>query len=700
MMLDKLPDIDLDFAHDKKDDVIDLIFKKYGRDHVAVVGGFSTFKARSAIGDIAKVLGVSEYQVRRFTERLPFSHADDLGAVIDQSIECQDLPIHEEPYSTAVKMAMFMDGFPRYPKMHPCGVVISRGPMLDLTPCFISSKGYPTTHLDMESVEAIGLIKMDILAQGGLAVMRDVQHNLLGPRIESGHSYPSHSASDLALNETPAPLPIPNSVKDLSLFEQDILHDFHQLEPWNDPLIWEMIASGGARAVHHIESPAMIGLCRMCNVRDIDGLIAIVSVIRPGAANEQKKVGFTRRYQGLEPVTYPDPSLKECLKSTFGMVVYEEHILQICEAFAGLPPGRADVLRRALGKEKHATIKEIKSEFFQCAHQKQRAPEDIQKVWDLVSSFRGYAFCKAHSTAYGIEAYQSAWLKCYFPAEFMAAVLSNGKGFYHPLVYVLECHRLRIPLLNPCVNQPGPHFSVCKTADGKKIRVPATRVKGLTQSTVENILKERERAEFTSLQDFYLRVRPLGEEMESLIKTGAFDTFGKTRTAQFWELQFLLQNQPSVPGQAWLIPPPNLDRLPQVPLKEPSRLERLQWEAELLDVPVSGHPLDLHPNIVWETYCPVAELGNHCGKIVTTCGLVIEERIFEQTTGEPMKFLTLADYTGIIETELFSRTYKSYGLATIRYPVLEITAMVEPFENGRGHTLRVIRAGKPRIHSQ
>src|SRR5207302_7602742 len=226
--------------------------------------------------------------------------------------------------------------------------------------------------------------------------------------------------------------------------------------PWDDPAIWRLIANGNARAVHHIDSPVMISLCKMCNVRDVDTLIAIVSVIRPGAANESKKMEFARRYQGLSPVRYPHPSLEACLRSTYGLVVYEEHILQICEAFAGLPPGRADVLRRALNKQKHAVIEEIRGEFFASALSRGHSAEKTVEVWGLVTGFAGYAFCKAHSTAYGVEAYQSAWLKKYYPIEFMAAVLSNGKGFYHPLVYVLECHRLGITLLPPSVNQPGP----------------------------------------------------------------------------------------------------------------------------------------------------------------------------------------------------------------------------------------------------
>src|SRR5688572_28764954 len=266
-------------------------------------------------------------------------------------------------------MAAFLDDRPRHPKMHPCGVVLSRQPMHELTPTFISNKGFSTTHFDMDAVEEAGLVKMDILAQGGLSVMRDAR---------------------------------------ASLSKRGIVVDLGALEPWDDPEVWKMISSGGARAVHHIESPAMTTLHKMTNVQEIDGLVAIVSVIRPGAANESKKLSFTRRYQGMEPVTYPHPSLESCLRSTYGLVVYEEHILQISEAFAGLPPGRADVLRRALNKQKRTVIEEIRGEFFASARARGHSQEKIVEVWELVTGFAGYAFCKAHSTAYGVEAYQAA----------------------------------------------------------------------------------------------------------------------------------------------------------------------------------------------------------------------------------------------------------------------------------------------------
>ena len=668
MALNKLPDIDVDFPHDRKDDVVDLIFARYKREHCAVVGGFSTFQGRSAFADVAKVLGVAEREVRRFTEHFPWSfgggwvpdeHTPSGGAKLHEllaaSPENRDLPLHEEPFKTALDVAEFLDGFPRYPKMHPCGVVLSRQLMHELTPTFISNKGYPTTHFDMDAVEVIGLVKLDVLAQGGLAAMRDVK---------------------------------------ASLAQRGVTVNLGALEPWQDPQVWDMIGRGGARAVHHIESPAMTGLCRQCNVRDIDTLIAIVSVIRPGAANEGKKLAFTRRYQGLEPITYPHASLEPVLRDTFGLVVYEEHILQICEAFAGLPPGRADMLRRALNKQKRAVIEEIRGEFFASAKARGHDDAKIAEVWGLVAGFAGYAFCKAHSTAYGVEAYQAAWLKHNYPAEFMAAVLTNGKGFYDPLVYVLESHRLGLTFLPPTVNEPGPQFMV----HGKAIRVPLTRTQRLTDRTIQRLLAERARGRFASLADFHRRVTPSPEEMEAMIRAGGFDEFGQTRTQQFWETQHLHRtfgnNRES--GQGWLLPPPSLARFPGVPLREPTQRERLEAEMELLGYAVSGHPLELFPDVAWDTYCPVARLGEHVGETVVTCGLVVEQRTHHQITGEPMKFLTLADWTGLVETELFAQTYKSYGLATVRYPVLEVTATVEPFDNGRGFSLRVGRAGKPR----
>jgi DNA polymerase III alpha subunit len=429
--------------------------------------------------------------------------------------------------------------------------------------------------------------------------------------------------------------------------------------------------------------------------------------------------------------------LEPVLRDTFGLVVYEEHILQICEAFAGLPPGRGDVLRRALNKQKRAVIAEIREEFFAAARARGHAGEKIAEVWELVAGFAGYAFCKAHSTAYGVEAYQAAWLKRNYPAEFMAAVLTNGKGFYDPLVYVLEGYRLGLKFLPPTVNEPGPGFRVgggrwkvgdgrwemgdggCLRAKGVAIRVPLTRAKGLTEQTSRRLLAERERGPFDSLAGFYRRVQPSPEELETLIRAGGFDEFGEPRTRQFWEAQRLAKangrwqmadgRRQRAEGRGQNLEfdfeagrNPVAEFFAQQPglLREPTRREQLEAETELFGYAVSGHPLELFDDVAWETYCSVARLGEHVGETVVTCGLVVEQRTHHQITGEAMKFLTLADWTGMVETELFAQTYKSYGLATVRYPVLEVTATVEPFENGRGFSLRVLRAGKPRVNDE
>ncbi|HOB99816.1 MAG TPA: PHP domain-containing protein [Verrucomicrobiota bacterium] len=790
MAMRKLPDIDIDFPHDRKDDVVDLLFAKYGRDHCAVVGGFSTFRARSAFAEVAKVFGVAEREVRRFTQHFPWSMGggwpesgnSDVGrpagaggrleALLRASPECRDLPLDEEPFASALAMAEFLDGVPRHPKMHPCGMVLSRQPMSELTATFVSQKGYPTTQYDMDAVEAIGLVKMDILAQGGLAVMRDVKAMLRERGVVadcerftvthlSGEGCPNTRALDA--HEAPTRRArlraaligddtcLGSRTRGARPFEQantgqmacrehlcgaDVPLLFEHREGasgFDDPEVWGLIAGGHARGVHHIESPAMTSLCQMCNVHDIDTLIAIVSVIRPGAANEDKKREFTRRYQGLSAVACPHPAIADCLRSTFGLVVYEEHILQICEAFAGLPGGRADVLRRGLVKDDPRVVAEMAPEFAAAARRLGRTEDEIRRVWELVIGFHGYAFCRAHSTAYGVEAYQSAWLKRYFPAEYMAGVLSNGKGFYRPLVYVLECHRLGIPLVGPCVNDPGPGFRVIDrpgplpgagerasmpgSGSGRAIRVPVGSIESLSARTREAIVAERARGAYASLSDFYLRVHPGLDEMEALSKAGALDGFGRSRCEQFWEIQRAHQRWggEGTAGQPWLLPPVARD-MPTtaaaargggpgesgaggsaLDLTEPSRLQRLRWEVGLLGFPASGHPLELYPDVAWETYCPVARLGRFVGEEITLCGLVIEDRVHHQATGEPMKFLTLADWTGMIETELFARTYKTYGLATVRYPVLEVTARVEPFENGQGHSLRVVRAGRPRL---
>ena len=679
MAMHKLPDIDIDFPHDRREEVIELLFRRHGPDHCAVVGGFSTYQARSALAEIAKTLGVSEFQIRRFTEHVPRVRARDLPTAISESRECSDLPIGENPYAFAMELAVRLDGFPRHPKMHPCGVVLSGPPVTDLSPVFPSASGWPATHLDMHAVEALGLVKMDILGQAGLSVLRDTCASLRARGFDArfGVSAEPLAPSPLAV----PPLPFPTL-------------DLERLAPWEDPEVWKMIGSGGARGVHHVESPAMTTLNRMCRTRDIDCLIAIVSVIRPGAANELKKEEFARRYQGLAPIPCIHPSLEPVLRSTFGLIAYEEHVLQICEAFAGLDPGRADVLRRSLIKQDMITVERLGHEFARAAREKGRAAAETEKVWNLLLGFQGYAFCRAHSTAYGVEAYQAAVLKRYHPTEFLAAVLTHGKGFYSRLAYTLECRRLGIGILPPDVSRSDSHVFLPEP-DG--IRVPLTVIRDTGDALSRRIVRERNLRPFDSLVDFLERVRPDTGAMGSLLRAGALDGFQPSRTRLFWawrrhgsfhgktreEFPMFFSPDRNLPGQ----------------LEEPGRIQKLKDEMELLGFTASGHPLELYPEINWGRYVPIAALERHPDRRVLTCGLIVAERSHRQSDGRLMKFLTLADRTGMVETELFADAYRRWGAVAAQHPVVAVSGRVEPLANGNGFTLRVEKVEKPCLDS-
>ncbi len=739
MQFAKLADIDLDLPWDRRDEVIQHVFEKYGKEHVAMIGAVHTFQGRSAVADIAKVYGIPEREARRFTEHIPWMVGDAAEAV-RRTPECSHLPYKEEPYKTVLAMAGDFDGIPRHFAMHPCGLVISGEPIADRMPLFESAKGLYTTHYAMDDVEELGLLKMDLLGQAGLSVLRDTLQNLEESR--------------------------------------GLRIDLDKID-WKDETTWESIATGNARGVFHIESPAMTGLLVMSDCRDIDCLTAVESIIRPGAANEGRKRAFARRHQGLEPVTYPHPSLENLLADTYGLMAYEEHILLVANGFAGMPWGRADQLRRALVKNKNRDlIEELGREFKQCALRLNRTEEEIEQVWGVLHEFAGYMFNKAHSAAYAVEAFTGAWLKSRYPAEFLAAVMTSRRGFYSPILYVLEAlrqgARFRLPDLHASdprrflvtvsedsfqeavahasacsvdthvdvrpmpARVPALHAEACATELPSRLRsdvpfvveqasayaglqprknesrpaeaglqtevcpttlrgeplrpelndeilLPLDQVRGLTQSTLDRIVEQRP---FHDIGDFFRKIRPSRTEWLSLLKAGAFDVFGEPRGRLFWRLQRLesadngklLSKQQGAP----LIEP----ELPES--FEAGPMEQARWEHEVLGFPVSVHPLAYFaPNLDWRRYRSAADLALHqkslYGKQVRVAGLVVADRHHPTAEGT-MKFLTLADWTGFIEVSLFARVYREYGHKTV-HPVLGIEATVDPFDNRKGFAL-------------
>jgi DNA-directed DNA polymerase III PolC len=644
MQFAKLADIDLDLPWDRRDEVIRHVFDRYGREHVAMIGAVHTFQGRSAVADIAKVYGIPEREARRFTERLPWYLGDAREAVI-ATPECRDLPFNEEPYKTVLSLAGSFDGIPRHFAMHPCGLVVSGSAVVDKMPLFESSKGILTTHYTMDDVEELGLLKMDLLGQAGLTVLHDTLENL----ADSGK---------------PAP-------------------DLDRLD-WNDAQTWDVIAKGEARGVFHIESPAMTSLLVMTDCRDIDCLTTVESIIRPGAANEGKKRAFARRHQGLEPPSYAHPSLEPLLKDTYGLMAFEEHILLVANGFAAMPWGRADLLRRALVKNRdRARIDALGEEFKQSARALGRTEAEIDAVWALLRDFAGYMFNKAHSAAYAVEAFAGAWLKTRYPVEFLSAVLTSRRGFYSPMLYVLEALRNGARFLAPDLNESDAKRFLTQ---GETVRLPLDQVKGLTAKTREKIVDGRP---YADAGEFYRKARPARDEWLSLLKSGTLDGLGEPRGRLFWRLQRLESSTKKGGAEPWVN-----GELPES--FEAGVETRAKWEVETLGFPVSLHPLECFgPKVAWKNYVTVARLterqSEFYGKTVRVCGLVVADRHHPTAQGT-MKFLTLADWTGFVEVSLFAKTYREYGHLTVK-PVLSVEATVDAHDNRKGFSLNGSRVG-------
>ncbi len=661
MQFSKLADIDLDFPWDQRDEMIGYVFERWGEGKVAMIGGFNRFHARAAVGDLGKVFGLGEAEVRAVTRRLPWSRADAIAAAVAEiPFLGRDLPLRDDPYPEILRLAERLEDVPRHPMMHPCGIVISREPLADFMPLLPSGRGPLMTQFDMDAVEDLGFVKIDLLGQAGLAVMRDVVR-----AVRSRHG----AAIDL------------------------------EAVRWDDARTWDLIAQGGARGVHHIESPAMTSLLVQSHCRDMRCLCAIVSVIRPGAADESKKLAFTRRHQGFEPPRFPHPDLVDCLRDTYGLLVYEEHILMVAHRFAGMNLGRADVLRRELVKMKSpGRLVELGREFVACALARGRSEEETRQVWDTLVRFHGYMFNKAHSASYAVEAFQGAWLKARWPAEYMAAVLDNQRGFYSPLFYVLEARRLGIGLRGPCVNASGPHWQAERGADGRDhLRVPLRWINGLSAHLLDRWEVARQQRPFASPADFVRRVRPAPADRDLLLDCGAFDGFGLGRAGAFWALQAV-----SAAGDDDLFPPCEPPVVAPLPagagaLAEPSAAARAAREAELLGFPVSLDPFDHYgPGVAWDTYCPISGLGAFHGQVVRVAGLVVQTRRTHTVKGEVMFFGTVADPTGFAEVTLFPAVFRRGGFLLERGVVVALRARVEAFDNGHGHTLGVLAVGRPR----
>ena len=603
------PDIDVDFSSDKRDEILNYVFKKYGRGYVALISSHIHFRGRSSLREVGKAIGVPTKEIDRLTGPLPqsilISQINEVRKIVP---ECRDLPLEDEPYRSMISLAQRIEGFPRHISVHSGGIVISPFVLTDLIPLQRTSKGFVVTQYDMHPVEDMGLLKIDLLAQKGLAVLADTL----------------------------------STIKEMN----GECVDFNLTDPTVDKKTCQLISHGNTIGCFYIESPAMRHLLIKLDVRSFSTLTAASSIIRPGIAESGMMKKFIQRHNGKESAAYLDPRMKTILNDTFGVMIYQEDVMKVANTIAGMSLGEADGLRKCMGKNRNRNkINRYRQRFLSGASSNGVKTHTALEIWRQIESFAGYAFCKAHSASFAMVSYRTAYLKAHYPTEFMAAVLSNRGGFYDTSTYIEEARRMGIQFLLPHINYSFHGF----TANNSFIRIALSQVKGLKKNSINSILKIRREKPYTSIIDFLSRVDIDKLEIEALIRCGAMDDLKHSRPEMLWILKVFLKNGKGRP----MFP------VPPLKLKEYSFRDKLLAELEHLNLAVSGHLLTLFKSPGKTTQA--IKLPHFIGCLVTLTGWVVTTKQTLTQSNRPMKFMTLEDSTALFDAILLPIVYKQFG---------------------------------------
>jgi len=679
------PDIDIDICGARRDELLDYVYEHWGTDHVAMIGSFITMHARLAVREVAKVFGVPPGEVDRFTKRLPHRPVREILTAIRDLPECRDLPVDEESWKTILQVALRLDDAPRHLGIHPCGTVISAQPLARLTPLERATKGIVVTQYDMHAIEALGLIKMDLLGQRGFTTM-----SLALDNIEKAKGAKEVVEKSCVAPDGMTPRPKAREI------------NFDAI-PENDPATCEVIATGRTMGVFQIESPAMRGLLRMMAARTLEEVAQALALIRPGAAEYGSKELFVKRLRGEEEVKYAHPSLKTILGDSLGVCIFQEQVMQISQAFGDMTLAEADLVRRSSvkysGRSDHIRLRE---KFLLAAGMMGLSEAQREETWMMVEKFAGFGFCKAHAATYADISYRMAYLKTHHTAEFLAAMCSAGAGFYHVSAYVEEAKRWGIAVRLPSVNHSRMEYTAEDGDGGKRaLRVGLMQVKGLRVETMTAIVQAREDGgAFRSLEDFVRCVPVECDEIESLIKCGALDELGNevctmTRPEMLWQWNLLqARGKSSQPEAATTLFAGGNEKDPigvalaEMQTPEYTVEQKLRYEREILEVCVSGHPLDFLPRNgeVWSD-----ELAGLRGKRVTLCGWVVTYRHVGTKNYRNMMFVTLEDQRGVYEVVLFPDAYDRYGRLVFETRTMRVTGRVEPDGQIKGEKLEALK---------
>jgi len=626
-----MPDIDIDFDYRRRGEVIEYVKEKYGEDSVTQIITFGTMAARGVIRDVGRVLGMEYGEVDYTAKLVPAELGITLDKAIDQVPELREMEASEDVYGKLIRTARTLEGLARHASTHAAGVLIAPGRLDDVVPLFRSGKGEVSTQWDMKSSEEVGLLKMDFLGLRTLTVIDDA----------------------------------------LGLIEErrDVRPDLDAL-PLDDDATFELLRRAETVAVFQLESSGMRDLLRKLAPETFDDIVAVNALYRPGPMGSGMVDMFVDCKQGRQEIRYEHKSLEPILKSTYGMMVYQEQVMQIASVMGGFSLGDADLLRRAMGKKKHEAMAAQQVRFVEGALERGYSRETAEKVYEQMSHFAGYGFNKSHSAAYALISYRTAYLKAHYPAEFLAATMtSEMDSSDRVMVLVEECRRMKIPVLPPDVNRSRPAFTV--TDEGIQFGLGAVKNAGL--GAVEELVAERNRGgPFKNLFDLCRRVSHAAlnrRVLESLVVAGALDSLDASRARQHAAVPMALDagarhQEDAARGQTSLfgsdgpgeIGEPTLPEVPEWP-----RNQLLKNEKEILGFYLTDHPLSAYRDevaaVATGDTAHLKGLGDGAAVALLAVISGIVKKIDKK--GRPMAFVIVEDFAGTLECVLFSKVYET-----------------------------------------
>jgi DNA-directed DNA polymerase III PolC len=617
------PDIDVDFPWDTRDEILDYIFKKYSSENSAMVSNHVTFSVRSSVREVAKVYGLPENEISRITKNIRYYYSRTTDDFENYSINSgvapggKPSPLMSRIYRDAVEI----NGRPRYLSVHCGGVVITPGPVHSYIPVEKAPKGVNLIQLEKDQAEDFGFVKIDVLGNRSLAVVRDT----------------------LELVEA----------------HYGTVIRYQDLNPLDDEKTIKMLAEGNTIGVFYVESPAMRQLQKKTRRGDYEHLVIHSSIIRPAANMYIRE--YVERLHG-KPYRPPLPEMGRILSETYGIMCYQEDITKIALEIAGFPMAEACELRKVIPSKRKIERKlQLKDLFYKNCIKRKIDPEIIDRIWNMIESFSGYSFCKPHSASYALLSFKACYLKAHYPAEFMGAVLKNQGGYYSPLAYLSEARRMGLKTEKPDINKSRNEYF----GDRDTVYIGFMQIKNLSKEIVRRLVDERDRAGlYSGLLDFMDRTGASVTDTVLLIKAECFRNIERYNQPQLLYMAHTFRNAGEkaerrnpgsiFPGERALTPPP---------LKDIPRIRKVKNEIELYGFVVSFQPMKLWRHKIRGCNVISADrLHGFLGKQVKVAGILITAKTVPTKNDELMQFISFEDETAIFETVFFPRVYKKYAL--------------------------------------